>query len=796
MSTIVHDFRLAIRRWTTRPALGATAVLILGLGVGATTSIYSIVDAVLLRPLVWTEPDRLVNVYVARPELRLNPVQARLWDRGGLTWPMLKYLQTKTSTLQAFGAWRAEEPTLNGAANEVVPTLLTTANLLPMLGLRSHQGRFFTPEEDDAAADVVIVSYETWHRRYGGRADILGQTISLNETRLTIVGVLPQGFRFGTTVPAEFLLPMGRIPVGQRAAANHFLRGVARLAPGVTLANATQELDPIISGDEGLDKKRAHLVWLEEDERGPSRRPLLVLLVAAGLLLLIATSNVAALLLGDAAGRRHELAVRAALGGARRQIARQLFAESVVLAGVAAAVGLVVAAWLTPVLVSLAPTALPLMDTVRLDARVFVFALALTFASSLLFGVVPSLTLGSAEPAGALREGGPDGALQQTPGYRWVVAGQIVLSTILLVGAGLLGETVRQMTSQPLGFDANGLIVTNVRLPSVAGVTPPQRVVRLQSLLDRVTALPDVVSATATNSAPFGISGGASRLQIPGRALDRDATANRHIVTERYFETLGIPVVKGRGFDAGDGPGGYSAVVTDEFERILMEGDALGKRFLLNGNEHTIVGVVPAVKQRRYTDDPSIAFYLLSRQVPSWETLTIIIRAAGGPDGLLPTLRRAIAEAEPQVSFVTLETMATMTSRSIAEERFRAQLAIAFAATAVLLSAIGLYGLIARSVSDRRREIGVRLAVGADPGQVRRLVLRQALGLVGLGVVIGVPTALLAARGLATFLYGVTPASPLALAIAVATITSAAGLAALGPALSAARIDPIEALRR
>jgi Acidobacterial duplicated orphan permease len=769
--------------------------VILGLGLGATTSIYSIVDAVLLRPLTWTEPARLVNVKVARPELRSNPVQTRLWDQGGLSWPMLKDLQTNTSTLQAFGAWRAEEPTLNGAPNEVVPALLTTANLLPMLGVRPHRGRFFTPEEDDAAADVVVVSYETWQRRYGSRADILGQTISLNERRLTIVGVLPPRFRFGTTVPAEFLLPMGRIPVGQRAAANHFLKGVARLAPGVALEHATQELDPIISGDEGLDKKRAHLVWLEEDERGPSRRPLLVLLVAAGLLLLIATSNVAALLLGDAAGRRHELAVRAAIGATRRQIARQLFAESLVLAGVAAVIGLVVAAWLTPVLVSLAPTALPLMDTVRLDARVFVFALALTFASSLLFGVAPSLTVASADPAEALREGGRDGALRRTHGYRWIVAGQVALATILLVGAGLLGETVRQMTSQPIGFDAGGLVVTNLRLPSMAGLTPPQRVVRLQSVLDRVTALPEVVSATATNSAPFGISGGASRIEIPGRTLDGDATANRHIVTERYFETLGIPVVKGRGFDASDATGGYAAVVTDQFEQILMEGDALGKRFLLNGNEHTVVGVVSAVKQRRYTDDPSIAFYLLSRQVPSWETLTIIIRAAGDPHALLPTLRRAIAEAEPHVSFVTLETMATMTGRSIAEERFRAQLAIAFGATAVLLSAIGLYGLVARSVSDRRREIGVRLALGSDPGQVRGLVLRQALGLVGLGVVIGVPTALLAARGLATFLYGVTPASPLALAIAVATITSAAALAALGPALRAARINPIEVLR-
>jgi len=500
------------------------------------------------------------------------------------------------------------------------------------------------------------------------------------------------------------------------------------------------------------------------------------------------------LLLGDAGTRRHEIAVRAALGGARRQVARQLFAESLLLAAAAGVLGVVVAAWLTPTLVSLAPTTLPMADTVRLDQRVFLFAVLVTLGSSLLFGVGPALWMSSADPAEALREGGRSG-VQRSRGYRWVVAGQVAMATMLLVGAGLLVETVRQMTSQPLGFDPDRLAVAAVRLPPVPSATAAQRAERTQVLVDRLAALREVEHAAATSTVPFSGNSGSNSFQIPGRTFERDPTANRHVITEDYFATLGIPVAKGRTFDSRDQSGAFAAVVTDEFERVLMEGEALGKRFVLNGNEHTIIGVVPAAKHRRYTDQQSVAFYLLSRQLPGWSLGSWIVRLSGEPADQLPAVRRAILEVEPQAAFVTFETMDAMMRRSIAAERYRAVLALAFGLLAVLLSGIGLYGLVARSVSDRRREMGVRIALGAHGGEIRRLVFRHAFGLVALGVAVGVPAAVLTSRGLASMLFGVTPTSLPVVLIAVITMAGAGLLATVGPALRATRINPIDALR-
>ena len=789
------EWLLAVRRWTARPALTVTAVGILALGLGFTVSLYSIVDTVLLRKLPWRDPDRLVAVYVTRPHWRTNPVLAGSWERGNLTWFTVKDLQGKSPAFESFSGWRMDKFALNSDTNDLVRVLQVSSNLLSTLGVALQQGRFFTADEDDNPSDVTILAHETWQRRYGGRPDILGQIISLNETRLTVVGVLPPGFRFGAIDAPEFLLPIGRAPLAQRTPGNHFLNGVGRLAPGVTLAEAARAAEPFIRGTEPPDEKGGVLVPLDDDQRSASRRPLLTLLAGAGVLLAIAAANIAALLLGDANQRRHEMAIRAALGGARRQLARQLVAENLALAAASGIAGLLIATWLTPALLSLAPAALPLADTVAIDLRVAAFAFGLTLATSLLFGVGPALVVASAAPTGALRQVSRGGSAPRSRAYRWVVAAQVALAVVLLLGAGLLTETVRQLVSQPLGFDADRLVVTSLRLPPIAGATAAQRAARMQALVDRLAAAPGVRSAAATSTAPFSGSSGGSSFQIPGRTFDRDPNANRHIVTERYFETLGVRLLKGRVFGGTDQSGTHAAVVTDEFERVFMDGDALDKRFVLNGDEHTIIGVIAAPKHRRFTDQPPIAFYALSRQLPAWPTPTLIAKTAGDPEAYLSTLRQIVAAAEPQASFVTLETMTTMTQRSIADERYRAQLALIFGGMAVLLSAIGLYGLVTSVVNERRREMGIRVALGARPTQVRGLVLIHALRLVGAGLLVGVPAALAAAQGLASFLFGVPPTSPAVVLLVVATIAVAAFLAALGPAVRASRIHPAEALR-
>jgi putative ABC transport system permease protein len=424
---IRHDLRLAWRRWAGRPVLALTAILILALGIGATTSIFSIVDAVLLRPLPWKDPNRLVTLYVVRPEWRTNPVLANSWNTGNISWTILKDLQQRSNAFEAFGAWQSDRPTLNGTQNELVRTLQVTSSVLPMLGVSPVRGRFFTPDEDDVSTTNVLVSHEAWQRRFGGRDDILGLAVSLNEKPFSIVGVLPPGFRFGITEPVEFVLPMGRVPERDRHENNYFMNSVARLAPGVTIDQARQQVDSLVAGTEGLDKQRARITLFDEDRRADSRRPLLLLLAGAALLLVIAASNVAALLLGDASSRRQEIAVRVALGGARWQVARQLFSEGLLLAIGAAVAGLVIALVLTPVLVSIAPEALPVFGDIRIDARVFAFALGLTMVTLLFFGVAPSMLMSSADPADAMRESGRDPGARRTRGYRWIVACQVAL---------------------------------------------------------------------------------------------------------------------------------------------------------------------------------------------------------------------------------------------------------------------------------------------------------------------------------------------------------------------------------
>ena len=793
------SLRLAVRRWIARPGLALAAVAILALGLGATTSIYSIVDAVLLRPAPWSRPHELVDVYVERPGWSANPVLAASASSGQISWPMLRTIQQNSRTLSEFAAWRSLRQTLNGSQNEPVRTLSVTAGFLPMLGVVPVRGRFFTTEEDDASSDAVLLSWNAWHRRYGGREDIVGQSIAVDEQTFRVVGVLPRDFRFGIGDPPEVVFALGRTPLTERTDGNHFLNAVGRLAPGATIAQATQELHPWISGKEGLAQKRARVIPLDADRRAPSQTPLLILLGSAGLLLLVAVANVAALLLGDATSRRQEIAIRAALGGTRGQVARQLFLENFVLAAVATGAGLFAAIALTPVLLSLAPAAIPFADTVRLDARVFSFSVVLAVATALLFGVLPSVSMAGADPASALRDGGRGGSPERVRGFRWVVAAQVALATILLVGAGLLVETVRQLTSLSLGFNAHGLVVATLRLPATSGATPEERAARraqrTQTIIDALSTSSGVSVATATSTAPFSGGTGSSGIQIPGKTFEKPPVTHRHIVTDSYFATLGIPMLKGRGFEPQDGFGAHVAVVTDEFERVLLDGDAVGRRFVLNGDEHTVVGVIKAAKHQRYTDEPQIAMYALLRQLPQWATNTIIARTERDAALMVPEIRRAIIAAEPQASFITLETMDDMTRRSIGDERYRAQLTAAFGVIAVLLCSIGLYGLVARSVSDRRRELGVRLALGADPVSLRRLVLQQALGVVAFGLAAGIPAALLVSYSLRGLLFGVPPASPLIVLLASGAIAIAATTAAFGPALRAGRTDPIEALR-
>jgi predicted permease len=792
--SLYQDFRLAIRRWVDRPAFAVTAIVTLALGIGATTAIFSVVHAVLLKPLPWRNPDELVSVYVARPHWRETPVLAGSWNVGNLSWPIFRDLQTKSRTLVEVGTWSRQRLTLNGERNEQVHALRVSAGFLPLLGVNPLIGRFFTAAEDESPTSAVLVSYEAWQRRFGGSPSVLGQEVSLNETAWTVVGVLPPGFDFFGVNPAEFLLPFGNIPLGDRHAGNHFMNGVARLRANVPLEAAQAEADPLVRGAEKQEEKQARLVPLAEDQLGRSRRPLMVLLSASGLLLLIACANVAGLLLGEAGSRRYEMSVRLALGASRRAVARQMFVESLALAGVAMLLAVVLVAWMTPLLVSLAPTDLPRAGTAGISLPVLGFGLFAGIATAVIFGMAPALAFARVDPARWMYGGSRGAGRTRFRAHNIVVASEVALAVSLVVAASLFGETLLRLTSQPVGFRPDDLVVAGLRFPRVSAATEQERLTRNEELLARLKALPGVDAAAVASTAPFSDSYGSNTITIDGKP-ELKAETNRHVVSEEYFRTLQIPIVRGRGFDASDVAGGYAAVVTQEFERRYLDGDALGKRFTLNGNVHRVIGVVPATKHRRLSDDAGPAMYILNRQVPQWTTSYVVVRTAMDGGGMLATIRRAIESFDPRTSIVTLDTMSDLMRRSVAEERYRATLSLAFGGTALMLAAMGLYGLIGRMVTDRRREIGVRLALGAQRSAVVRLVLRQAALLVAAGLIAGIPAALAGSSAVSTLLYGVTPTGAHTFVLATAVLAAAGLAAGLIPAIRASHTDPAIALR-
>jgi putative ABC transport system permease protein len=789
MSDLLADLRFALRRWTKRPTFAITAILTLALGIGAATAIFSVVNGVLLRPLPWKAPDRLVAVWVARPQWRTDAALAADWNRGYLSWPMFQGLQEKRRTLETVGTYGVSQQILGGAPNELVTNLQVSASFLPMLGTQPSLGRVFSIEEDTTPTDAVLVTHETWVRRFGASPGILGTRVLLNGSPRAIVGVLPAGFRFGSVVP-EFVIPFGN--ERDKGPGNHSMRGVARLRPGVTAEQAEADIAPVIQAGSTTEVKLPHVVALEHDQRGEFRRPLWMLMAAAVGLLLIACANVGGLLLGEAGVRRHEIAVRTAVGGSTSRLVRQLMVEALTLSSVAGLLGLTIAWYLTPLLLALSPLGLPPAASVGVgvDSGVLGFAVLLTIATSLLFGLGPSITLLRGSPSGALVEGGRDSAMRPQRAHGAIVAIQIALATVLLVTASLLGETVIRLSRVDTGFDPANLLVATVRSTTPLG-SANLRAARTSETIAKLSSLPGVVSVAATAMPPFSGAYGTNAIKIEGKSHERDPEAVRQLITDDYFELMRIPLLKGQSLGSSEISGAPIAVVSSTFERQLMDGDALGKRFEWNKEWHTIVGVVPDAKQRAYTDPVAPMFYVLNRGFG-----TFLIRTAVAPESLMSAVREAIVSQDRGAVVSRLTTMNALLATSIAEERYRALLSSVFGFSALLLSAIGIYGIAARSVTDRLREFGVRSALGATPRNIRILVLGQSARLVGLGLLLGIPTALVTSRAIGAMLYGVSPAAPHTFVMVTAVLAAAASMGTFVPVHRAGRVDPAVALRQ
>jgi putative ABC transport system permease protein len=807
MSVVPTDVRYALRRWATRPGLAITVVLTLGLGIGATTAIFSVVDGVLLRPLPWREPDRLVSAYIVREGWRTDPALSFNWNSQFLSWPNFRDLQ-KLNEFESVAAWRRTRLVAVWETGDVAQALNATSNFLATLGTGPHLGRMFTTAEDDTASDSILISYEAWQRRFGGVDGIIGRQVRLDDAPRTIVGVLAPHFQFEGQ-PPEFLLPFGTLTAGERGENNNAFRVVARLADGVTVEQAASRIALILNGGQGRNQRTSRLATIPDDQFGPARAPLYMLFGASVLLLLIACANVAGLLLGEIWTRRHEVAVRRALGAPQWQVARQMFVESALLGAAGGVVGVIAAQWITPVLVTLAPARLPRIDMVAVDARVLIFAVIVSGSMAILCGAAPSLTGSYIPPIDALRSG-RGLAPFRSRSQRFIVSCQVALAVVLLAGAALLGETVFRLTSQPVGFDEQGLLVVGVVPRQRPVITDMLRRSEAQSeLLARIRALPGVESAASTASPPFGTSYGSNSIEVSGRPGEF-FSAQRQIVSEGFFMTMGMRMLRGREFERQDAsrkivepalPGQESsdslgvAIVSQELERRYFGGNATGQRIRFNRLWLDVIGVAPDAKSREYTDEATPAFYVYSTQMPYIAVGQFVVRASGDPTALVAALRDVVTSGDSQLAVTYVDTMRTMMARTVVNERYRAILSSAFGGAALLLAAIGLFGLLTRAVNERRREIGVRIAVGAKPGDVVRLVMREGGVLVAGGLVAGVPAALVAARLIRAQLYGVGPADPHVFVLVSGVLSVVAGGAMALPAIRASRTDPISTLR-
>jgi putative ABC transport system permease protein len=794
METLLQDLRYGVRALRKNPGFSTVAVLTLALGIGASTAMFTLVNSVLLRPLQYREPERLVMLWERNPRGRernqVSPANFFAWRREAKSFGDLA--ASFDQPLNLSGAGVAEE----------VLARLTTANYFSVLGAGARHGRTYLPGED--AENTAVISHDLWRRRFGGDPAAVGRTIQVNGQALTVVGVMPADFRSVGGRP-DLWVPVQWSEEGT----GRFLSVVGRLRPGATFEQARTEMVaigrrraqayPEINRDWGVNP-----VPLHEQVTGDVKPALLVLLGAVGILLLIACANVANLLLGRAAARNKEIAVRLSLGATRARVIRQTLTESLVLAGVAGALGLLLAVWGTETLVRVLPPdlALPRLDEVRVDGRVLGFALAVSLLTGVLFGIAPALLGSAVNLAETLRE-----AMRGTTGGRSrlrgaLVVAEVALAVVLLVGAGLLGRSLQRLLEVDPGVRTGHVLTMRMILAGPRYQDDAALRGFMGALLPRLQALPGARSAGGEMYLPLTgdkIGHGFFRddrpLPRPGEELPMDL----RVVAGDYFSTLGIPLLRGRAFDARDHERAPTVfVVNQALAREYFPGEnPVGKRISYEWGDTIsgeIVGVVGNVREMGPKEEPAPAVYRPYAQWPS-QRMTVVLRTDGDPRALAAAAGRVVREIDPDQPVAQVRTMEQVLGETVARPRLNLYLLGGFAGVALLLAAIGLYGIVSYSVTQRRHEIGVRVALGAKDGDVLRLIVRQGMGLTALGLLVGLAAALAATRVMRSLLFGVAATDPLTLAGVAAFLAAVALLASWLPARRATRVDPMVALR-
>jgi predicted permease len=805
MRNVFADVRYALRAFARDPGFTATAALTLALGIGATTAVYSVVSAVLWSPLPFARPERIAIVWetdVHNGELD-----------GRVSYPDLVDWRAQT---RAFARLAASMPldlnlTESGREPERVSVGAVSHDLFPLLGLRPVLGRVLTPADDrEGAPGVVVLSRALWTARYDGDAGVLGRTIQLDGQPHTVVGVLQDGFEtLGRARAWVAVTPNLGAFLHERGV--HGLTVFGLLRDGQSFETAGAEMAAIAARlaraypNENVGRG-ARVQALDEAIVGDVRRELLLLLAAVVAVTLVACANVSGLLLARARARAREIAIRRALGAGARRLAAQFLTETLVLAAGAAAAGIVLAAWATPALVTLAADGLPRTAGVGLHPGVVAFAVGASFVAGALAALAPLRgMIGGRERALPAMSGTSTGRDRLRSA---LVVGQVALACVLATGAGLLLASLRNARRVDPGFRPDGLLVASLQLPKAA-YPPPARTADFsnwptvqnfyRALLPRLASLPGASSAAVAVNHPLQ-PGWTSEIQVEGRANPPGKRDEVYIrpVAPGYFRTVGAPLRAGRDFDAGDRLGSADVVVVnDAFARRYFPGrDAVGLAVSFWGKPRRVIGVVADERFRGVTDPAAPAVYPTLLQVPV-SSLSLVVRAPAGTDALslAPALRRALREIDPDVALFDVGTADVLLDKSLGSPRFRAALLGFFGAAALLLSAVGLYGLLAHSVARRTREIGIRTALGARRADVLRLVVGEGLARGGAGLALGLVGAVVASRLLTRLLFGVRPADPAILATVAAVFLAVTVAASLLPARRAARVDPATALR-
>ena len=810
----VRDAYIAIRAWRRRPALAAIAIATTAIGIGAATSIYSVVDGVLLRPLPLPEPNRIVAIWQTYPRWKSNDMLAPMWDRISLSQPEFRDLTRLQRSFSSIGIWSGGRALFSvGDRAEDVRTLRTSGSLLATLGVTPFMGRTFTPDEETPrGARVALISYEFWQSRFGGARDILGRAVTLDDVPHTVVGVLPPRLSMGrttttTSTPIGFWIPASYDSLDYYERTNHGYFAIGRLKSGTSIEQARGEVSRILiaPGQDPLDKGVRLAEW-QRDQTRDFTAPLYVLLAAAALLLTIACINVATLLLGEAAAREQEMAARAALGASTRRLVGQLMTESLVLAFAGLVVGTGLAWAGTRLLVAFAPTRIPGVSEVHVDLRVLGASLAATLVTGLLFGLAPAISLSRARP-GSLFRGGGQSARGGASLQRTLIAVELALSVVLLVGAGLLTRTLQRITQVDPGFRADHLIVDTPGFPRVAGRDSNVTRAFRSMAVARLAAVPGVVAVTAGDAAPFSGRSSSTTIQPEGtepqgpgggpRKVDPRHEVQQRVTIPGYFAAIGIPFKEGRDFTAEDRSGAPLVAIVSSLlaRREFPNQPALGKRVKFQGDWRTIVGVVDDVHLLRLSEDVQPTIYTpVDQRRGSW-VLSLFVRTAGDPGVVLPQVRKIVAELAPAAATQTVETMTVMVSRSFAEERYRSLLVSVFGAVAAILAAVGIYGVTSRAVSRRMRELAIRSALGATARSIALTVIAASSVGAAIGIGVGLVGARLGSRVLTPFLFGVSPTDAPTYAAIFALLAAVTLAATYLPALRASKVNIASILR-